>query len=503
MRRAHSTLRLLYPAFLAAALALAGTAADANWLSRLARGAGEVGETAGKAGKVGIPALEGAAGLVAKLPPQAKGAALAAHVTPEGHWTFANRAGEVFTAANSDEMARVAGALAPDLPPGGKLSLYLSEDTVFRERSLLAQLPPNAELHMVVGDAGYPLRRAAGAPEKLVAEVRPNISLEVGDRTLFDEAVFQLSRPLNRSNIRVLALEPGGPKAISSAPRFDPATKTALVDEIDPGSLMGTLGKLKGQTVLVTGRLDGDALIYRPQRGPEQKLFVNELLRSAEAADVNVVILESGMPRQPGGRNWLWQKVEVAGLDDAMQRATFADFLNGLAASGGELNVSAAPGSSGRIVLRAVPSGEAAIPLSDTFAEWMGEVTGHVAVKAVQVHTRDAERERELDARFIPGIPSTVQFTYLVGIAMGVLGLGVARGWWARIWPPEQRQEYGSTIGYHAAKAARLAAFVLLFLPVVGFPAFMWSIVLQLWAGLTAPLRWFGWLRSRLSPRAG
>jgi hypothetical protein len=490
---------------LAAALGMAGAMpAGANWLSRLARGTGEAGEAGVKAGKLGLGALDSAASYVAKLPPPAKGVALAAHATPEGHWKFVNREGEVFTAGNADELSRVTGTLAPELPADGKLSLYLSEDTVFRERALLADLPADADLHLVVGDDSYRLaRRTQGGAEKLVAEVRPNITVEIGDRKLFEEAVFRLGRSLNRSNIRVLALEPGGPKALASVPRFDPATKTALVDQIDPGSLPQALGKIKGQTVLVTGRVEGDALHFLPAGGPEQKLFVHEMLRAAAAADVNLVILKAAQPRQPGGRNWLWQKVAVAGLDDAMQRTTFADFLNALGASGGELTVTAAQGSPGRIVLSATPTGKTAAPLTDTVGEWIGEFTGNVAVQAVEVFARDADREKELDARFIPGIPSAIQIGYLVGLVLGVLGLGVARSWWARIWPPEQPQEYRGTLGYRAAQAARVTALVLIFLPVAGAPAFMWTILLQLWSFMTAPLRFAGWVRARLSPRAG
>jgi hypothetical protein len=482
----------------------ASAPAGANWLSRLARGAGEAGEVGVKAGKLGLGALDSAAAYVAKLPPATKGAALAAHATPEGHWKFVNREGDVFTAGNADELSRVTGTLAPELPAGGKLALYLSEDTVFRESALLADLPASAELHMVIGDDSYRLaRRAESGAEKLVAEVRPNITVEIGDRKLFEEAVFQLGRSLNRSNIRVLALEPGGPKTLASVPRFDPATKSALVDQIDPGSLAQALGKLKGQTVLITGRVEGDALNFRPTSGPEQKLFVREIVRAAETADVNLVILKAAQPRQPGGRNWLWQKVEVAGLDEAMQRTTFADFLNALGASGGELSVTAARGSSGRIVLSAAPNGVPAVPLSDTVGEWISELTGNVAVKAIEVHARDADRERELDARFIPGIPSAIQIGYLVGLVLGVMGFAVAREWWGRIWPPEQRQEYRGAIGYRAAQAARIAALVLVFLPLAGAPAFMWTILLQLWSFMTAPLRFAGWVRARLAPRAG
>ncbi len=64
-----------------------------------------------------------------------------------------------------------------------------------------------------------------------------------------------------------------------------------------------------------------------------------------------------------------------------------------------------------------------ALPLGDTLGEWMGEITGHVAVKSVEVFARDAERERELDSRIFPGIPSGMQIFYLCAVALGVLSL--------------------------------------------------------------------------------
>lgn len=484
---------------------------EANWLSTLAREAGEVGAASkvGKLGKLGLGALDAAAAYVSKLPPLPKGVALAAHATPEGHWKFANREGEVFTAATPAEMGRVGEVLAPDAAGGGKLSLYLSEETVFREAALVRELPADAELHVVVGNDAYRLARREGAAgaEALVAEVRPNISVALGDRALFEEAVFQLARPLNRSNIRVLALEPGGPKTLSSVPRFDSGTQTALVDQIDPGSVAGALGKVRGQTVLVTGRVDGEVLTFRPASGPEQKLFVRELMSAAEAADVNVVILETAVPRQPGGRNWLWQKVEVAGLDEAMRRATFADFLNALAGESGELAVTARRGSPGRVVLTAVPSAEPSLPITGTVGEtvgvWIGEVTGNVVVKAVEVNARDRERADELDQRLIPGIPSSLQYAYLAGLVMGFLAFSVAWAWFGAIWPAEARKEYAGRIGYQLARVARGLAFVLIFLPVAGAFALIWSLLLQVWGWLTAPVRLVARIRGRAAAKTG
>jgi hypothetical protein len=506
MRAERKLARLIALAALAAPLLTLGSAsAEANWLARLGRGAAEIGEAGGQAGKLGLGALETAAGYVSKLPATAKGVPLAAHATAEGHWKFVNREGEVFTAGSPEELKRALPTLAPEAAQGQtKLTLYLSEDTVFDERALLKDLPQDADLHVVVGDDSYRLiGRAEAGNGKLLAEVRPNIVVELNDRKLFEEALFHLARPLNASSIRVLALEPGGPKTLASVPSFDPATKAALVDRIDPGALPAALAKARGQTVLITGRVEGDRLYFRPASGAEEAIFIKEVTGLAEAADVNLVILEQAAARQPGGRNWLWQKVEVQGLGEALQRATFADFLNALGASRGQLTVTAAPERLGRVTLRAVPTGATASPLSDALGEWFAEVTsnitGNVLVSAVNAHMSDADRQRELDARFIPGVPSWLQIAYLVGLTMGVLGLPVARAWWPRIWPPERREEYAAGTGYQAARSARLAAFVFLFLPVAGAPAFLWITVLQFWSVLASPFRFLGWLRARLS----
>src|SRR5262245_59976577 len=90
------------------------TPSEAGWLSRIVREAAEGGGgVASKIGKTGVGALDNAAAHVAGLPKLSSGTALAAHVTPEGHWKFVNREGQVFTAATPEELARVGTALAP------------------------------------------------------------------------------------------------------------------------------------------------------------------------------------------------------------------------------------------------------------------------------------------------------------------------------------------------------------------------------------------------------
>ncbi len=498
--------RGILPAAIVAAGMLALSApSDAGWLSRVLTGAGEISGVATKgAGKLGLGALDKAAAHVAALPKLSTGTALAAHITPEGHWKFVSREGNVFTAATPDELARVGSALAPEAAPGSKLALYLSEDTVFARRAAMKELPKDADLHVVVGDDAYRLRQ--GADGALAAEFRPNVIVALDERGLFEETVYRLSRPLNRSNIRAIALESGGPARLSSVPRFDPATKAALVDQVDPSALPAALSGLKGQTALVSGRIEGNVLSFRGSSGPEQALDITKLVTAAEHADVNLILLHTGVAHQPGGRNWLWQKVAVAGLDDALKRATFADFLSGLGGASSELTIKAASSSEGRLVFSALPVKSASAPLTDVvggwigWENWLGEITGNVAVQAAQVYSRDEARERELDARIVPGIPSAFQLTYLVSLASGVLAWTVTSDWWRRIWPPEQRGGYAGRVGYWAARTVRFLAYVFLFLPLVGFPAFLWLCLMQLWGVLMLPLRFVSWMRDRLMP---
>ncbi len=486
-------------------LAAAAPAAQANWFSKLAREAGEVGT---KAAKYGVGELDRAAAHVKALPSAAKGAALAAHATPEGHWKFVNREGEIFTAGTPDELKRAVPTLLPNAATDSKLAIYLTEDTVFGERALLKDLPEGASLHVVVGRDSYRLvRRAEGGKAALYASVRPNLLLALKEQALFDEAVAQLERPLSRSSIRTLALEPGGPRTLSSSPRRDPGTRAALVDAIDPAELAGALRSVRGQTVLITGRVEDNLLRFRPESGPEQSLKILDVIRAAEDADVNLVILQAPAPRQPGGRNWLWQRIAVNGLDDALKRATLGDFLDALGASRGAFRVGVGREGSGRVVIRATPEESAAEPITGLVGDWLStatsSITGNVVTSAVEVHARDEARQTELDRRIVPFVPSDVQIAYIVGLVAGLMGWPVARAWWGWLWPAEERAEYRGTAGYRAAQAARFLAFLLIFLPVAGLPALFAALVLQLFGIAMLPFRFLRWLTTRALAKAG
>ena len=86
---------------------------------------------------------------------------------------------------------------------------------------------------------------------------------------------------------------------------------------------------------------------------------------------------------------------------------------------------------------------------------------------------------------------------------LGLFGLGVARAWWQRLWPAEQRQEYAGAFAYQAARIVRAVILLLLFVPLVaiasapvqallslwGMMQGAWNLLVLCWRALTWPLR--------------
>jgi hypothetical protein len=504
-------------------LALAATSQPvaADWLARFRSSAG----TSSAGG------LEAAAAQLKTFAGPIKGPALAATVSPEGHWTFVNQLGEKFTAASPEELKRVVATLvpgtvaeAPTVPgasvpvvpgttpdtgvagPVKRLTLLLTEDAVFDQRAWLKDLPPGADLRVVVDREVLPLlvrgdlargNVARGAPEAaLFAEVRPNLLVAVIDRGQFDEAVWQLHRPLTAS-VRVLALEAGGPATLGATPKLDPTSRRPLIDQLDPLRAADGIKALRGQTAIVVGRVEGKLLYAQGSRGPEQSVIVADLVQAAAAADVNLVVLQSTSARQPGARNWFWQTAQVAGLDNALARAQLSDLLSVVGAGERPLTIApsvaepASPGGAvaGRVTLTAMrdvaPARlENAVPIATeamagAINDLMSGVTGKVTVTQAQLHLQSRQRATALQGRWVPGVPTGWIEVYLGALLLGLIGWRWTSAWWQRLWPQEARGDYAGVVGFRAAQAARAALMVVIFLPVAGL--LVWPALLMSW----------------------
>jgi hypothetical protein len=443
-------------------------------------------------------ALEVAHRYARAVPARPDTVVLAAQGTQEGHWRFVNRAGEMFTVGTPDEMTRVVAVLYPQAKPGVRLALYMTEDTVFRHGVAFKSLPAAAELNMVVGGQSYRLlRRSDAAGVQLYAEVRTNLAVDLKSLQL-EEALWHLARPLSKAGVRLLALEPGGPATLPASPRIDPGTRRTLVDAVDPATLGAAMAGVAGQTLVVLGRVERDLLYVRPAAGPERSLALGELYKAADAADVGLIVLQAAStPRQPTGRNALRQDG-----DGQAPKATLADLLNAVAGPSRRLAVAAALAGR-RTVIEAslvgdLTGGSGPRPADARLAGFAADMAA-VGIYAVRANLLTAARQSDLDQRVIPGVPFAVQAGYAALLVLGLFGAPVARGWWARIWPPEAASEYAGRSGYWVACAVRGLAFALVFLPLTSLVAAPYSLGGQIRDAVRGPALWW----RRIAGRGG
>jgi hypothetical protein len=344
----------------------------------------------------------------------------------------------------------------------------------------------------------YRRRRPGPEPDRLLAEVRSNLGLETRDRRLFHELLWHLARPLRDARVRVLALEPGGPGVLAAWPRIDPASKDALVDAIDPERLPAAMGSVAGQVLIVVGRVEAGVLHIRASSGKEHGVPIGALFEAAAQADANLILLTTAAsPRQPSGRNRLWQAAQGAGADAALQGAQIADLLSGMSGPGRRLAV-AASAAGKRIVLGTASSSDLqAVPPAQSAAERLSRLVGDLTARAiltgVQASLTSAEQQRALDRRWLAAIPAAVQMGYLAAVALGLLGVPVARSWWSRLWAPESPAGYAGRGGYWAACAVRSLVFLLVFAPIVAAVAAPLSVARQVSEGIRAPGRAWRW----------
>ncbi|MEO1719334.1 MAG: hypothetical protein AAFR23_03795 [Pseudomonadota bacterium] len=475
----------------------ASTSTEAGWLTRMVREAGEAGGDAARRATGDLDALSTAA---ARLPRKANETVLAAKPSSAGHWTFRNADGETFTASTAAEVGRGFDILAP-ASRRRNISIVVSDRVLFEDRAALALLPERARL-VVTSRAGLlPVERLTSQSADDIAlrvRVRPNLAMPVTTRAHFTEAMYLLTRRRTVTETVVLSLTNTTPKTVTPSNPTD--ALAPKISEVRAADLSSAIASLKRKTVIVVGDVDGPSLTYRTPSGGSDTIDLTRVRQTAADNDVSLILLNSSAARQPGQRNWLWQRAAVDRLDAAVRQQTFADMLNTLGGPDGRLVLAVTETSAGRTVLRAEPadagvlSGEGGGIIGDVVTNILSETAGKVVTSAIELDVPDRDRQRELSLRIVPGVPSIYQISYLVSLVLGVVGLAFARAWWRRVWPPEQRAEYGNLLGFFLARLVRWSLFVIVWLPLVGIPAGVSAIAMQAFGLIMLPFRMLGWV---------
>ena len=504
-------LALLVSCLLAIATTSIVVSSNANagigWLGKVLRQADEVGDGAAGGRRLG-GSIDDAASHLKRLPPKNGRHALAAAATQEGHWRFVNRDGDTFTAANKEELARAFDTLLPEGHSGAvnKVDLYISDDTIFKHPAALDDLPDGGRWHVISNRKQYSLvRQGEGEGARVFALMRGKLMVEMSDKRAFGEAIHQLSRRLPATSVHLLTLKPGGPRWLNTPAKDVAKVGSTTPRSVDPFALADALPALRGQTVLLTGRLEGKYLHFKHGVGAEGSVAVSEIRAAAKAADVNLVLLQTKSGRQPGTRNWFWQRAFVKGLDEVAgkidTKADMASFLMNLAGPNSKLTVTIGTSPAERVRMTIAPAKTGLIRSTggwqDKLAEVVSSLTGDVAGNLVELDLMSKEREQERKFEFIPGVSGDVHLAYLGLFVLGLVGAPFSIKWWRWIWPPEAREEYRNSGGYVSAKVVRWVLFGLIFMPlvaVVSAPVALlspvYAIVVVILGILVSPIRW-------------
>ncbi len=481
--------RALAASLLALAILSAAPSAGANWLTRVLKHADDAGVK--RTGK-GIAAIEEAGAHLKTLPAARRSRAVAVELTDEGHWRLRNAEGEVFTAATPEELSRGLRVLTPLTEEAAKQLILLTNNTLFKDRAKLKELPADAEFNALIENRVYGLhRRIVGGVERYSLDVGGGVRVPVRNRTEVHEILWQLARPVDLAALRVLALEPGATGLLKRTRPADAMTAGRVtVETVDPERLPHMLNAVARSTVVISGRMVGQTLHFRPSSGPERTLALDELRHAAAVHDVNLVVIESASARQPGTRNWFWQRVALTRLDGPRTSPALPDLIAQLT-GGVPVEIDAVVMQELRTAFQLAGLARGAgggwtAPVSETWRDLAPEVTGTIVASGLRLDLTSRVRQRELDARFVPGIPAFVQVIYLLLAVIGLTGLGVAREWWQRLWPVEARTDYPRRAGYWAARGVRGMIFLLLFMPLVAPASASIAFVRGTWRTLVA-----------------
>jgi len=454
---------------LATAVVTLGGAGGQPWVELRGRGAPAHGD-----------ALDDVVRYVRELPPSVARFDIAATAAEGGHWRLANTAGEVVTAVGSRAFARAlttlrAGNTASEPP----VRILLDSPSLFDGAIDRSALPTNADLAVLVAGRSFALERPdeAGSPLRIV--LAPGLLADVPDRRTFLEVLRQVERPLVHGDVRRIALEPEGATWIARNPRVQTGMRTAPPDVVDPDHLGGVLGAIGGRMAVVSGRIDQDRLIYKPGSGASGEIALHRIEAAVRTSDASLVLLDAASARQPGTRNWLWQRIALSNMEKALGGATVGAFLRALAGEPEVLVVSAKPPVDGRVDLLLEPSVEQQPSpvarltqvVSGTWSNIVSETAGGVSARAIRASMLTVARQDELHRRIIPGIPYVAQVGYLGLMIAGLLAFPIVNGWWCRIWPDEALADYGSGTGWILARAVRGLVLGALFLPAAGLAA--------------------------------
>lgn len=453
-------------------------------LSKVASKAGKAGKVAG-AGKGMLTA-----GGLSKLKTVGAAAVLLEVAPGGGGLRYVDELGKTIKFNESPSLSKIADEF--NIPKEKQVEVFADIDTLATSHPDVLNIAKSDNLFLV-GKNNTKLLVSVGRDNKLAVEFAPNVKVRVavasGDTKLFQEASVHLNRAPNLANIRQIALS--NDAKLTDLPQVAfRQDGLPVVGGISPDGIETAFSIIKGQSALLSGKIEDGFLLYKTGLTTTGRVSLDRLKKAASDANVDLTIIDIGSTRQAKIGSASKMSAKLA------QARTNADVYSTLTPKGQELLIDASQDIRGRVQITAIATkpnkadgltSKAAIDTTSLAADVADYALMRAAVygaRAIHVYTNDEDRARELANRFIPGIPSWIQYLAIVNLALGLFSSISGWRFWRRVWPTPQSW---------LLKILRLILYVVPYLLLFGTiqmgVSYVWDIMKLVFAIIYWPIR--------------
>lgn len=467
--------------------------AEAGILSTLAK----AGKAAKVTGVVGAGLLADSLGFIKRLQTDGSIRRLAVGTDDSGHLRIAAANGDEWVITTPDELAMA--IRQSDRTAMGSLTarsnkptqIFVPDTELYRHSKLFAWLPSHVELRLIHRNKQH--YRVTNSNDTGAAQwniqVREHVQINLPSPEMLDEMLFRLERTINNNAIRLLRLQPEHEESLPTLARSS-GYKMPAVDAINPAQLNQQLRSIRGQTAIISGRIESGVLIADAGKAGISHTPLKKLREAATRAGVNLIIMDTTSPVQAGTKGLFGKQAHFPDLQQALQRNTYADFLDALAPAQSPIILTAQREGTRYIALSSSPRKTP----QQSDALLLTEVPSLV-LHAIHIVARDQAETEEHDRRIVSWIPSWVLITLLGNAVLGIMSWSTAWShWWRKIWKPALRETHSNALTWYLMRSIRILVFFVLFLPVVGGPAFLYDIFMTVFRIFIAILRSFIWI---------
>ncbi len=481
--------------------------AEAGLLSRIARKAGDAAGSAGRHLDGPAKLLDEGVSLAKKLPRTADGAGAALLPAGGGRWRLVTPDGKSLPVHSLDDLPQgiddaaraahrpLAGDSVSALPKSAKnVSIAIREADFFKLRDQLNGLPAHAKPVLVRPNGkSYPLKSIAhGAGSRLAVELGPDVLINPASGRALDGNIKFLSRPVNKANLRLARFDSTAQTAASQA-------SSEMIVDLNADILESSLSKFKNRTLAVSGQIVRDANTGLTQLAVRdgkklRHIDLQTFQNAAERQRVNLMIVESASPAQPG-KSWFSRTALEKRFANAQASMTQADLMAAVSPPNTSAVIHAADERNYRLVTTTshAPKPAQQAPAStgaDDYSAtgWLLDAGIRAGTRSVLNNHEDPDHTDEVESRWIPWISN---FSLILGAAMAAFTLFLSWylwKWWNGLWGYLFGNSRGAGRGSLVLRVIKVLAF-LPFAFVMAVPALLWMFVGDWLKFLTWPLR--------------